>query len=194
MFKRLIDASSFISLAGTKSLADRIVSRSPLTFNTPEKKEFLVHIFLTEKYFHKTHIRDSPIHGKWEIDRLDVWGQHTLSKNALPPLVPTGMGYRGLVDWESCGQLEELADPEEKHLLNDKELFQVREKRRQSLAQMESLIETWKLHTEEGRKAAPMLEKAGFGVSEKTKAKAFDVLEQAAIESQKVKDYGKASF
>ncbi|KAK3988669.1 hypothetical protein QBC44DRAFT_329091 [Cladorrhinum sp. PSN332] len=208
MFQRLIDASSFVSLAGTKIIADRIIARSPLTFKynddtnrnptltAPQKKEFLIHVYATENYFHKTQIRDSPLHGRWDIDPFDIWHPHTLSTNSLPQVVPPGMGHRGLTDWESCGQLEGLADPEERVMLNDKELFEVRQRRRETLAAMESLIEIWKENTEEGKKAAAELEKKGFGTaSEKTKAKAFEVLERAAKGAEKEGDgWGRANF
>ncbi|KAK4168896.1 hypothetical protein QBC43DRAFT_200202 [Cladorrhinum sp. PSN259] len=220
MFQRMIasqnlnDPSAFISLAGSKIIADRIIARSPLSFNLghssndnntdtqgpnttkAQKREFLIHVFPTEKYAHKTEIRDSPLHGRWDIDPFDIWHPHTLSTGALPQVVPPGMGHRGLADWESCGQLDKLSDPEEKVLLNDQELFEVRQKRRQTLATMESLVEIWKENTVEGKKAAEELERKGFGtVSEKTKATAFEVLEKAARDSERGDDVrGKANF
>lgn len=206
MFQKMIDASSFISLAATQVIAERIVARSPLSFrynsndnstsspdtNPESTKTFLVHVFPTEKYAHKTKIRDSPIHGRWDIDPYNVWQPHTLSTNSLPQVVPPGMGHRGLSDWESCGQLQ---NPEDKQMLTVKEEVAIREKRQQELASMESLIEIWKENTVEGRKAAEELEKKGFGTTSwKTKARAFEVLEKAVADEGKRKDYGDASF
>ncbi|KAL2017986.1 hypothetical protein VTK56DRAFT_1366 [Thermocarpiscus australiensis] len=127
VFKRLNDPSSFLSVVASHITALGIIAGSPLQFDyvttsrhtsaaaagslaEPETstKTFTVSIFEEPEYKHRTHIRASPLYGRWALPQEHPFLETSLARAALRRFVPRDMSWAGLVDWETCGQLEGL--------------------------------------------------------------------------------------
>ncbi|KAL2257435.1 hypothetical protein VTK26DRAFT_176 [Humicola hyalothermophila] len=124
VFKKLHDASSFVSVADKEQTVAGLVEKSPLQFDyvpehghqagaaagtTPDSttstKTFTVTIQEQPNHMHRTRIRESLLYGRWpEQDKL--LSQNSLSIAALRWSVPRDLAWAGLVDWESHGQLD----------------------------------------------------------------------------------------
>ncbi|KAK3370201.1 hypothetical protein B0H63DRAFT_310512 [Podospora didyma] len=138
VFKKLRDASSFITVTETRAVAYSIIHRSPLQFDYVSdlptndasnlrplgveaasgeddkidaaaalKKTFVVEVFPAPDYDHKTYIRQSPLHGPWPDERGPL-NQDSLTTALLRHSIPKDMASKGLRDWETGGQVEEL--------------------------------------------------------------------------------------
>ncbi|KXX81813.1 hypothetical protein MMYC01_202987 [Madurella mycetomatis] len=120
VFKKLHDPSSFVSVAASHSSAVGIIARSPLQFDyRPEhdhapassvkkpsaNKTFTVTIFREPDYKHKTHIKESPVYGRWPQEE-SLFHETSFARGALRLAVPRDMAWEGLSDWETGGQLE----------------------------------------------------------------------------------------
>lgn len=88
--------------------ASRVASTAPTDSSAdPEtpNKTFTIGIWEKPDYGHNTRIRESPIYGQWK-ESESLFQQTSLATPALRHSVPQSMAWRGLVDWESSGQLE----------------------------------------------------------------------------------------
>ncbi|KAK3684896.1 hypothetical protein B0T22DRAFT_464421 [Podospora appendiculata] len=133
VFKKLQDASSFISVATNRATADTIIARSPLEFEYVNesahaagshddksladagaeagtagepKRTFVVEVFPAGNYGHKSTVKRSPLHGPWPGDNGPLGGE-SFATAALRAVVPADMAARGLRDWETGGLVED---------------------------------------------------------------------------------------
>ncbi|KAL2128119.1 hypothetical protein VTI74DRAFT_9629 [Chaetomium olivicolor] len=124
VFKRLLDPSHFISVVESGSVANKLLLNSPLKFDfiaprshrdpavaarsTLEPKTFHVRVLEKPEYAHRTRIRQSLIYGPWPQPPDTVFTEHSLPRAILRRIVPRDMAWKGLIDWESAGQLDEV--------------------------------------------------------------------------------------
>ncbi|KAK4149236.1 hypothetical protein C8A00DRAFT_38173 [Chaetomidium leptoderma] len=159
VFKKLHDPSHFISVVANPQIAAGLVERSPLQFDfaaqrgrggaatdsaTSANKTFLVKIVEKSDYKHKTHIRESPLYGRWPQPQHNnsLFQEDSVAKAALRRACPQGMDWYGLVDWESCGQAD--VDGGLATRLNSKtDYVQSRRTRQNSKGKFESLMEAY---------------------------------------------------
>lgn len=90
-------------------------------------KTFILHIFPTQSYKHKTMIRYSPLHGPWPDDKPS-----SFVTSALRVIVPKDMAAKGLWDWETGGQAEKAAPRTPDKIDHIQERMQRRENRTRS--------------------------------------------------------------
>ncbi len=70
------------------------------------QKSFVLNIFPSDGYKHKTFIRQSPLHGPWPKAGLE---KETFVYNALREVMPDGPGAEAFCDWQTGGQLSDEA-------------------------------------------------------------------------------------
>jgi len=108
------------------SLQPSDAAKLPMASHQPERSgndrnTFVLHIFPTETYKHKTNIRYSPLHGPWPDEKPS-----SFVTSALRVVVPKDMAGRALWDWETGGQSEKAVPRKVDHIRGR---FQRRENR-----------------------------------------------------------------
>ncbi|KAH8881549.1 hypothetical protein GQ53DRAFT_667469 [Thozetella sp. PMI_491] len=156
VFKKQQDDSSFISVAAQHTTASDLVNSSPLQyeyagdaspsrpatgtsskFGSAARRVFNVEIFPAQDYRHKARISQSPLYGPWPDERNLFNDSRSFALFALRSAVPWGIAQKGLVDWESCGQVE--AETEDR---TDKLFHIMDRKRRRDQARLVKEIES----------------------------------------------------
>ena len=78
----------------------------PPTGQSDAGKIFTVEIFPAPDYKHRTRIGLSPLHGPWPDERNPFCDKRSFAQFALKAAIPANLASRGMVDWETGGQVE----------------------------------------------------------------------------------------
>lgn len=95
------------------------------------RNTFLLHIFPTTTYKHKTMIRHSPLHGPWPDEKPS-----SFATSALRVVVPKDMAGKAMWNWETGGQSERTPPPPPEKIHH----IQGRIQRRESRARSKGLV------------------------------------------------------
>lgn len=112
-----------MSVVADSETVSTLVEKSPLEFDyvaqQPQQgpnvkdqpaappKTFRVRLSQNPEYKHRTHIRESQLYGRWPKNDDNLFAEDSMQKSFLSRVVPQGMAHAGLIDWESCGQLDD---------------------------------------------------------------------------------------
>lgn len=95
-------------------------STAPTLTNNPDS--FILSIFPADMQ-HRVHITKSPLYGPWPIEDAAYGSVKTFASSVLEDTVPKDITAKGMVDWDTGGQMVKLTDRPRVSPVSEKERF-----------------------------------------------------------------------